>query len=326
MYRQLVFIFFFICLIFGCLSRDTRTGDSELRIRRFDVALFHFLNKEKDSTALSEYTDILNVLGDNVIHIGTTDSAGFYERLSSYFSEPTLMRLYADEQRQFADLTEVEAELLPTFEKLLQAFPELKLPQIYIHVSGLNQNVIVTDEVLSLSADKYLGADYPLYQDFFYDYRRRNMTASQVVPDYLLGYLMANLPYKGNQDVLLDRMLYEGKLRYILASLLLGRQPWEYTAYSEAQYSWCHKHHGRIWKSMLQNNHLYNPDYLITSKYMDEAPYTVLLPEESPGRIGVWIGYQIIMAYMKNHPDTSLQQLMELTDAQEFLKQAKYKP
>lgn len=277
-------------------------------------------------SVLKADTGFLNVLGEKVIHIGRSDSTGFYERLKKYFSEPTLMGLYRNEQEQFADIQALTNEMAYGLDVFLKEFPTIKRPHVYLHVSGLNQNVVVTDEILSLSADKYLGADYPLYQQFFYDYQRRLMTPDRMAPDYLLGFMMANLPFKGKDDVLLDRMLYEGKLRYILSQLLPNRQVWEYLGYNEVQYSWCNNNQKQIWKTILENQHLFTGNYLTTAQYLKDAPHTSFLPVESPGRVGVWLGYRIIASYMKQNPDTGLRDLMELTDYQDLLKRSKYKP
>ncbi|MDR1610379.1 MAG: gliding motility protein GldB [Candidatus Symbiothrix sp.] len=328
--KQSVQIFILIlsyCFSAGCSGKKTCGEEvSGFKISRSDTELFNYLSKNGPDNILKVDTGFLNVMGEKVIHIGRTDSTGFYERLKKFFSEPALMGLYRSEQEQFADIQTLTNEVAYGLAVLLKEFPNLKRPQVYMHVSGLNQSVIVTDEILSLSADKYLGADYPLYQQFFYDYQRQLMTPDRIAPDYLLGFMMANLPFKGKDDVLLDRMLYEGKLRYILSQLLPNRQVWEFTGYNETQYSWCNNNRKKIWKTILENQHLFTANYMTTTQYLKDAPYTSFLPVESPGRVGIWLGYQIITSYMKQNPDTGFRELMDLTDYQDLLKRSKYKP
>jgi hypothetical protein len=311
---------------FRCSGNKTNEDLSDFAIIRFDTDLYKYLTQNASDSILLGDIDFLDVFGEGVLAIGKSDSAGFYSRLKDYFSDSTLMRIYKDEQEKFADITGINKELSIGLHALLQRFPQIKQPKVYMHVSGLSQNVVVTDDILSLSADKYLGSDYPVYQDFFYDYQRQLMTPDRIVPDYLLGFTMANLPFKGDEDVLLDRMLYEGKLRYILSQLLPERQVWEYVGYDKEQYEWCTRYQVLIWKTILENHHLFTADYLTTSQYLTEAPNTATLPVESPGKVGVWLGYQIISAYMKQKPQTGWQALMENTDYKEILKQSKYKP
>lgn len=323
-----IYILVICCLFSSGCSEKKASGEEafDFKINRIDTELFNYLSKNEPDSVLKTDTGFLNVFGEKVIHIGRTDSAGFYERLKKYFSEPTLMELYRREQEQFVDIQTLTNEVAYGLYFLLNEFPDIKQPQVYLHVSGLNQNVIVNNEILSLSADKYLGADYPLYQRFFYDYQRQLMTPDRMAPDYLLGFMMANLPFRGKADVLLDRMLYEGKLRYILSQLLPHRQIWEYVGYNEAQYSWCAGNQKRIWTTILENQHLFAGNYMATDLYLKDAPHTSFLSVESPGRVGIWLGYRIVASYMAQNPDTGFRELMELTDYQDLLKRSKYKP
>jgi len=315
------------CLCCFSCSGNKISGDStEFTITRFDTDLYQYLTKNESDSVLKNYTDFLNVLGSGILGIGKTDSTGFYSRLKTYFSDSTLMQIYKNEQEKFADLTDINKELSIGLSAFLQQFPQIKKLKVYMHVSGFGQNVVVTDDILSLSADKYLGPDYPLYQNYLYDYQRQLMSPDRIVPDYLLGFMMANLPFKGDEDVLLDRMLYEGKLRYMLSQLLTDRKEWEYVGYNKEQYDWCIQHESLIWKTILEKHHLFDADYMTTNLYLKEAPHTSPLPDESPGRVGVWLGYRIISSYMKHKSDISWQDLVENVDYKEILKQSKYKP
>jgi hypothetical protein len=315
----------------GCMSCSGRKmyGEekkTEVEILRFDKDLYQYLTDSENDSVFSKYVEFLTIFGENVVFVNKSDSTGLDEKLRNYFSDTVLMRIYKDEQCILNDISGINSELSQGLNRFFEYFPQIKRPKVYLHVSGFNQNVIVTDDILSLSADKYLGSDYPLYQSFFYDYQRQLMSPDRIVPDYLLGFMMANFPFQGNEDVLLDRILYEGKLRYFLSKLLPDRQIWEYVAYSKEQYLWCSNNQSKIWGAILENQHLFAANYLTTTQYLKDSPHTAFLPLESPGRAGIWLGYQIIIAYMKQNPDTSLQQLVEMIDYPMLLKQSKYKP
>ena len=327
MKNRLVLIFLCCLFCLGCTNRNAFGEDSiSVRINRFDVELYKWLqNKESDENLLQDSL-FINVFGENVIFIGRIDSIGFFDRLRSFFSDSTLMDLYQTQQETFADITPYEQELSIGTQLLLEEFPQLKLPEFYMHVSGLNQNIVVTDSILSLSADKYLGTDFPLYQDHFYDYQLQQMSPERIVPDYLLGLLYSEFPFEGNENTLLSHMLYEGKLRYILSRMLPERKRWESFGYTKEQYNWCVKSESRIWKTILQQKQLYTTDYLTISQFINEAPYTAPLTSSSPGRAGIWVGFRIIESFIKQHPNTTLQELIERTDYQQLFIEAKYKP
>jgi hypothetical protein len=108
--------------------------------------------------------------------------------------------------------------------------------------------------------------------------------------------------------------------------LIPYREIEEYTAYNAEEYQWCQNNERRIWKSILENQHLFTPNFQISEQYIKPAPHTAFLPVESPGKVGVWLGFRIICSYMKNNPQTSLKGLMEMTDYKELLKKSKYNP
>ena len=61
-------------------------------------------------------------------------------------------------------------------------------------------------------------------------------------------------------------------------------------------------------------------------RFINDSPNTTGFPVESPGRSGVWIGWQIVRQYMKKHKEISLTELMNDTDYQQILNSSGYFP
>ena len=62
-------------------------------------------------------------------------------------------------------------------------------------------------------------------------------------------------------------------------------------------------------------------------RYVMDGPSATGMPSDSPGNIGAWLGLQIVEAYMNEHPDMTLPELVDAPiDAQRFLLESKYKP
>ena len=59
---------------------------------------------------------------------------------------------------------------------------------------------------------------------------------------------------------------------------------------------------------------------------MDERPNVFEIGNKCPGRIGAWLGWEIVNEYSKNNGAMSLQEIMANPDAQEILNKAKYNP
>lgn len=86
------------------------------------------------------------------------------------------------------------------------------IPMIYTQISAFNESIVLSDSVLGISLDKYMGEDYPLYKRFYYNYQRRTMRPDRIVPDCLVFYLMSQYPFPMDYSrTLLDVMMHYGK-------------------------------------------------------------------------------------------------------------------
>jgi hypothetical protein len=210
------------------------------------------------------------------------------------------------------------------FERMKSLLPDIQIPAIYFHVSGLQQNFIVADSLISCSIDKYLGADFPLYQDYFYDYQLRNMTSSRMVNDYLTVWLKSENPFQGRDNVLLDRMIYEGKILYVMAAIFENIAYKDMMNLPDKEYDWLNNNESALWTTIIQRKHLYTPDIVTTEKYFLLSPAT-FLADDAPGNIGSFLGYRIVQSYMRN-TKSDIPELMKNADYQDILTRSKYKP
>lgn len=321
-----------LSLVFaGCNGQTTDSinyiAPTPVHINRFDKELYRLIDSSDTTLQLElteRYPEMLEILGKGILNLQNLQVPGFFEKTRSYYAEPTLKGLYHDAIIQYGSVEDIERALGNGFAYLQRHFPTMQIPAVYMHVSGLNQNVLVGDSLLSLSIDKYMGEDYPLYQDFFYDQQLRKMRRKLVAPDYLAGWIMSEYPFEGKENVLLERMVYEGKIKYLVANALGITDAAGLMGYTDAAYAWCEQNEGAVWKAIIERKHLYTPDLLTTSQYFEDMP-TIFPETEAPGNIGTWIGWRIVNLYMKETGATP-ESLMRNNDAQTILTDSKYKP
>jgi uncharacterized protein YjaZ len=96
--------------------------------------------------------------------------------------------------------------------------------------------------------------------------------------------------------------------------------------YTKEQLEWCIKNESNIWAFFIEQKLLYSTVVQQYIKYISDGPTTNGLPKESPAKIGAWIGWQIVKAYMNNNPAITLEQLLKEKDAQKILNNSNYKP
>ena len=173
-----------------------------------------------------------------------------------------------------------------------------------------------------------MGADYPLYKRFYYDYQCRSMEPDRIVPDCFTFYLLSEYPMPwGPGRTLLDMILHRGKINSVVARIL-GYESFEKEmGYDEKEAEWCRKNKSALWQGMLDNGHLDATDPLIVRSYIRKDPFIpIMTGERTPASIGVWMGILLIDEYMKTHDDVTINDLLNDTDYRRILSEVDFKP
>ena len=96
--------------------------------------------------------------------------------------------------------------------------------------------------------------------------------------------------------------------------------------YTALQLDWCEKNEAQMWSQLIEQKMLYSNKRMDIIRYTNDGPTTSGFPLESPGRAGIWIGWQIVREYMDKFPETTLPELMKNSDYQQILNDSKYFP
>jgi hypothetical protein len=150
------------------------------------------------------------------------------------------------------------------------------------------------------------------------------MEPAHVVPDCLTAWLRSEYPFRGNGRVLLERMIYEGKILYVLCRACPQLSPEMWLGYTPEQYRWCRQNEKALWHLVIERKHLYTPDATTTARYFSDMP-SAFAADEAPGNLGMWIGGRIVNRYM-DRTHVSPENLMNALDYGEILRKSKYKP
>jgi hypothetical protein len=270
-----------------------------------------------------KYPDLLPAFGQ--ITLDQNDESTFFSSLKEYFSNQMLLKIYQDALKAYQDTTPYEDGLNAVSAIVEDQFAGKSLPRFAMHVSGFRENVIIVDNLISISIDKYLGDDYPLYANFFQPYERSRMRPEYVVRDYLKAWLMSDILKAGSDaQNLLTAMVNEGKVLYALTVLLPDSDPNDIIGYTADQAKWCKENEKSIWQTIVKQNYLYSTNHMLITRLINDASSTSVISPQSPGRAGAWMGWQIVNRYAKKK-GFLLGDILSM-DAQTILKGAKYNP
>ncbi|HEX7585683.1 MAG TPA: hypothetical protein VF373_13430 [Prolixibacteraceae bacterium] len=332
--KRLVFYLCLTLVLFSCTRNPLKINVSDvsvdLKIKHLDVDLLK-LKQDQMQASIPElkkkYGEFFDIFTYQMISTGGSDQEKFPELLYSFVSDTMLIQKLEPKVSEKIDTLLLRKDLEAAFRHYKYYFPQKEVPVIYTCISGLNQSVVISDKLIGVSLDKYLGADSPFYVrlglPFF---KRRNMNPAKIVPDMMYAWAVTEWPKADNASSLLSQMIQEGKLMYFVDAMLPEMDDTLKIGFTKKQIDFCRKNEASMWTFLAEHKLLFTTDRMNIKRFIDDAPYTASFGEQSPGRTGVWLGWQIVRSYMKQHPEVKLANLLGNQDFQMILNQSGYQP
>lgn len=242
-------------------------------------------------------------------------------------SDSLQRKLFKEVDRTFGDFSETEVEIESLFNHLKYYFPEFHVPRVITTTSDVDyrNRVIVTDTIAIVALDNYLGGEHEFYQSIP-AYLKANFEKKQVVVD-LAGVYAERYIYQKNKTFL-DAMIYFGKQLYFKDLVIPFKSEAERMGYTKSQLEWAELNESYIWRYFIEREMLYSTNKELESRFIIDAPFSKFYLEgidsESPGRLGQYMGWQIVRAYME-HNQVSLKDMLK-TNPEEIFNNSKFKP
>lgn len=300
-------------------------------IVRFDNALLNVQEetvKEDIRLLYDEYPVFMPLWVEDILGIPSTDTTYLEQQLPQFLND-TLYGFKETNKREkeiFADVKNLEEALSQAFARILYLYPETEIPTLYLFISGFQTPVYFSEDLIGIGGDMYLGSDYEYYNRVVYDYQKQTMRKECIPVDVISAFLFRTLPYTSTKSRLLDQMMYRGKVMYLTAQIFNNLPGYEVMGWTKEQWDWCVKHERDIWHLVMDKRDLFKTESLVLTSYLNDGPFTAEISQDSPGRLGIWIGWRIAESYMENHPEVTIRELMAEPDAQKILEESFYKP
>jgi len=324
-------IFFSISCENNPLKVDISKIKLETKIIRFDKELNEARIKgiENNLPALiSKYPDFFELYSNHIITIGSVYNKDFSNKLNDFFEYEMYEEVNTKISKIFTDtyITKLNNQINTAFKYYLYYYPKSEIPNIYSFNGGFNQSIVIGDKILGIGLDKYLGKDYEGYKRLGFDnYKIQRMYKEQVLSDVIYAFIESEFPNNFTEDNLISEMLYQGRIMYMLDALLPEETDSLKWNFSNKQLKWLEQSERDMWDYLIDQKILFNSDYMLKKRFTGEGPFTSEFGKESPAKAAVWIGYRIINSYQKMN-ETSIPELMKISDSQKILNKAKYNP
>jgi hypothetical protein len=219
-------------------------------------------------------------------------------------------------------------------------FPKYSLPEQFITFVGPidafasgstgGSGDIITTFALGIGLQLHLGSNSSIYNSeqgiqLYPTYISRKFTPEYIPVNCMKNAIDDLYPPIKNGASLLEVFIDHGKRMYLLDRFLPETPDTLKLGYTLSQLTGAEKNEGLIWNYFLENNLLYETDPFKTRSFINDGPSTMEFGEGSPGFISLFIGRQIIKAYIDKHPETTPDALLTM-DAKKIFSASGYKP
>jgi gliding motility-associated lipoprotein GldB len=330
-----IFLLITLFTLFSCnrnpLKVDISDIKNEVEIARFDQELFELPMQDTlaELTALrNKYPEFFDLFTWKIIGVGGIKEEHFSQIMGEFLTDTMILNVKPLVANEFSDFKKTKEELIEAFKYFQYHFPEKTLPTIFTMISGFNQSVVTAENIIGVSLDKYLGRDCGYYRQLSNVplYKIKNMHPKKLVSDVAYAWGMTEFDERETATTLLDHIIHQGKLMYFVDALLPDMHDTLKIGYTLEQLQWCKNNEPQMWNFLIEKKMLYSNKRMDILRFINDGPYTTGFPTESPGKSGVWIGWQIVRQYMKKHKEVTVSDLMKNTNYQQILNDSGYYP
>lgn len=326
---RIAFLIPILILVFACgkknqtceLDPDILDQDIDLSITRLEDEFFG-ANTVKDYLfLLDKHPEFAEVYLQESMYFSPDSLAA---SLLEIHQDSALRVLYDSVKVEFADISDIESDLKNAFKSVKYYFPDFKIPKVYTFVSGFNSDLIVTDDMIVIGLDYYLPADHSFQPDI------ARYMAVRYEREYLVPMIVLAISSRYNitdptNNTLLSEMMYYGKAYHFVKAIMPCTSDQFIIGYTPEEIAECFENEEFIWAHFVENELLYQTNPFEIRKYIGEAPFTDAISTKAPGRLGRWLGWNIVDDYQSNQ-NVDLAVLMMEWDVEKIFRQSGYRP
>jgi len=248
------------------------------------------------------------------------------DRLFNLLNASDIDSLFLEVDNAYGDLEDIRLQFEDAFRYLKYYFPDFKVPKIQTAVTGIANDMYMSDSLIIIGLDFYLGPEGKYVPKDIPSYLLKRYQKDYLVPQIILMYSNYYNATDMRDKTAIADMVYYGKAYYMAKNLMPCTPDSLLTGYTAFETQDIEDHEQVIWAGILENELLFETNNFLKDKFLSERPKTYEIGENCPGRIGRWVGWKIVQKYMDEHPDASLPELMKMQDAQTIFNESKYKP
>lgn len=307
-----------------CIDAPTPELTVEVEIERLEDRLFAAESTQDVLDFLYDYPVLTKeFLGSDQYPSDTILARELFRIIKNPYTDTLLM----EARQYFGGMEDLQAEFSSAFSLIKHYYPNFTPPKVQTVVTGFGSSEMYVDnEQIIIGLDFYLGPEGKYRPQGIPAYILRRYDKPYIVPATILLYASRFLREDPADNTMAADMIYYGK-KYLFAKNMMPCTADSLIVWYDAnELNNVKENRHLLWYHFLENELVYETNHIVKQKYLDERPNVFEIGNKCPGRIGAWIGWDILKEYQKNSDEMSLQQILANPNAQEILNEAKYNP
>ena len=289
---------------------------------------------ESDSTAIEKlirvYGEFWGDYSEDILKIGPFNDVSTAAELRRFLNhESTVETLAAIDTTSGSDakVAEISQELENGFKRFHALLPSEPVPDVILMTSGFNYAIYPREEYLAIGLEWFIGHEHPILEklppEMFPQYRKLRMHPDLITANALRGWMLVNFQNRGYTGrMLAEDILYWGKVLWLTKRCLPEFHDHLLLDWTPTELEWAKANEESIWIELQPSDVIFETNRTVYNRWLTEGPFTRAgsIPQESPDKLGIWMGWNIVEDYMEANPETTIEELFADRDPSNFLR------
>ena len=315
-------ILFFVILLASCKDDKLNVDISNQKLAINFINLDSVLVNSDSSSLLKAHHFFQDSLKDvyeftlgYCLQIQKPQDSTFFQTIQAFKEDPYVSRLEKRISSKFKSLNTQSANLNDAFKHLKHHFPAGKIPRNIVYINSLfAANASALENDLAIGLERYLGSTTDVIQELppqtFFEWIKEGMKEEYMERDAVCAWILTHYVPESDGN-LSENIVRWGKILYLTKAAFPDKPDEIIMRYSKEDFDWALKNEYAYWKYLVDQDMLFKMDERNKVNMLNDAPFTVGLPEKGPDRLGQFLGFRMVLQYMDKN-DISLQQLINV--------------
>lgn len=310
--KNIFLIVLYSLFLISCSSDSLDVNISKISINTKFINLDSIFVNSKKLNLISnhhylqdEISDIYSYELGHCLQIGKISDTAFSNSISQFINDPAISRIENRIKIKFSNLENHKEEIRKGLKHLKYHFPNGKIPENIVFMNSLFQsNAFCSENEIGIGLERYLGNKVDVIKELpsepFYDWIKESMKSEYLERDALCSWIITHY-VEEKEGNLAENIIRWGKIIYLTEASFPKMDKHIIIRYSKEKYDWANKNEYAIWKYLIDEKMLFKNNEVDKVNMLNEAPFTIGLPNKSPDRLGQFIGWKIVQKYMSKN-------------------------